>query len=406
MINTQMAAPLNKLVVDRPQNWLYNIVKSWERSQKALKTTKKYPNNSNITSIKAVFNGFLISLIESALRKPMPLTLEDIAQKSGVSRSTVSRVINGDIKVNPDTREKVKQVIQKYNFQPNLAARGLAAKKTNIIGLVTPAGVAALFTDPYFPQLIHGVSAACNAAQYTVMLWLAEPEFERRTINQILHNGLLDGVIVSSMVMDDPIVQSLYESKMPFVLVGRHPTLDVNFIDVDNTQGGLDATLHLLRKNRRRIATITGPLNMIAGHDRFDGYQKALGQRNFPVLAELVAEGDFTEVGGYNAMRRILPAKPDAVFAASDMMAMGAIRAIREAGLSIPQDIAIVGFDDLPTASQVNPPLTSIRQPTVRMGSLAVDTLIDMIQHPRQQTHHLLLGTELIERTSCGSALN
>lgn len=395
-----------KLDVDRPNNWLYNKIKLWERSQKA----QEFPTNPTKTNKYSgnltVISGFYSPPFESALRNPMSLTLEDIAQKSGVSRSTVSRVINGNDKVKFDTRTKVMAVIHQYNFQPNLAARGLAAKRTNIIGLVTPAGVSALFTDPYFPQLIHGVSAACNAAQYTVMLWLAEPEFERRMINQILHNGLLDGVIISSMVMDDPIVQSLYESKMPFVLVGRHPKLDVNFIDVDNTQGGMDATLHLLHLNRKRIATITGPLNMIAGHDRYQGYQKALNQRNIPILHELVVEGDFTEAGGYAGMRKLIPAKPDAVFAASDMMAIGAIRAIREAGLRIPEDVAVVGYDDLPVASQVTPPLTSIRQPTVRMGSLAVDTLIDMIQHPQQQTHHLLLATELIERASCGSALN
>ena len=330
----------------------------------------------------------------------MPLTLEDIALKSGVSRSTVSRVINGDEKVKDETRSKVNEIIRQYNFQPNLAARGLAARRTNIIGLVTPAGVSALFTDPYFPQLIHGVSSACNAQQYTVMLWLAEPEFERRTISQILHNGLLDGVIVSSMIMDDPIVQSLYESKMPFILVGRHPKLDVNFIDVDNAQGGMDATMHLLRSNRKRVATITGPLNMIAGYDRYQGYQKAHQQRKMDIIPELMAEGDFTENGGYLAMRKLLAVHPDGVFAASDMMAVGAIRAIREAGLSIPEDISVVGYDDLPVASQVIPQLTSIRQPTERMGSLAVETLIDMIQHPQAQTRHLLLGTELIVRSS------
>jgi LacI family transcriptional regulator len=331
----------------------------------------------------------------------MPLTLEDIARKSGVSRSTVSRVINGDEKVKPDTRDKVMAIIHEFNFQPNLAARGLAARRTNVIGLVTPAGVSALFTDPYFPQLIRGVTSACNARQYTVMLWLAEPEFERRTISQILHNGLLDGVIVSSMVMDDPIIQSLYESNMPFILVGRHPTLDVNYIDVDNVQGGLDATTHLMKQNRKRVATITGPHNMIAGYDRFQGYQKALKMRKLPLLNELVAEGDFTEASGYAGMKKLLPAKPDAVFAASDMMAFGAMRAAREAGLSVPEDVAIVGYDDLPAASQVTPPLTSIRQPTERMGSLAVDTLIDMIENPQPQTRHLMLATELIVRSSC-----
>ena len=170
----------------------------------------------------------------------MPLTLEDIAKASGVSRSTVSRVINGDDRVRPETREKVTEVIGKFNFQPNLAARGLAAGHTNVLGLVIPAGVAAIFSDPYFPLLIQGVSAACNALEFTVMLWLAEPEYERRMVYQILHNGLLDGVIISSMLMEDPIVQSLYNSKMPFILVGRHPTLDVNYLDVDNYTGALD----------------------------------------------------------------------------------------------------------------------------------------------------------------------
>ncbi|NMC86743.1 MAG: LacI family transcriptional regulator [Anaerolineaceae bacterium] len=333
----------------------------------------------------------------------MPLTLEDIAEKSGVSRSTVSRVINGDEKVKSETRERVMKVIQEYNFQPNLAARGLAARRTNIIGLVTPAGVSELFTDPYFPQLIRGVTAACNAQQYSVMLWLADLEFERRTINQILHNGLLDGVVVSSMVMDDPIVQSLYQSKMPFVLVGRHPKLDVNYIDVDNTQGGMDATLHLLKQNHHRVATITGPLNMVGGFDRYQGYQKALQSRQIPLEEALVVEGSFTEESGYQGMKKLLEQHPDAVFAASDMMAMGAIRAIREAGLRIPEDVAVVGFDDLPAASQVMPPLTSIRQPVVRMGSLAADMLIDLIHHPREQTQHLLLATELIVRSTCGA---
>jgi len=335
----------------------------------------------------------------------MPLTLEDIARKSGVSRSTVSRVINGDENVKTETRERVMKVIHEFNFQPNLAARGLAARRTNIIGLVTPAGVSELFSDPYFPQLIRGVTAACNSQQYSVMLWLADLEYERHTINQILHNGLLDGVIVSSMVMEDPIVLSLYQSKMPFILVGRHPSLDVNYIDVDNVQGALDATTHLLKLSHKRVATITGPLNMVAGFDRLQGYQKAHQARNLPVDPALVVEGDFTEGGGYRGMRKLLAAKPDAVFAASDMMAIGAMRAIREEGLRVPEDIALVGFDDLPSAAQLTPALTSIRQPVVRMGSLAADTLIDMIRHPQEQTRHVLLTTELVVRSSCGAGL-
>lgn len=330
----------------------------------------------------------------------MPLTLEDIAKASGVSRSTVSRVINGDKNVKSETHDKVMQVISKTNFQPNLAARGLAAGRTNVLGLVIPAGVATIFSDPYFPLLIQGVSAACNVMQYTVMLWLAEPEYERRMISQILHNGLLDGVIVSSMLMDDPIVRSLYESEMPFILVGRHPTLDVNYLDVDNFQIGLTATSHLLQIGRKRIATIMGPQNTIGGHDRYQGYLEALRQRNITFLPELVSEGDYSELSGYTCMKGLLNHKMNAVFVASDAMAYGALRAIRETNLRIPEDIAVVGCDDLPGSGRTNPPLTSIRQPVHYMGSVVAQTLVDIIHHPNSQPRHVILPTEIVIRES------
>lgn len=333
----------------------------------------------------------------------MALTLEDIARISGVSRSTVSRVVNGDDNVKEETRQRVLDIIHEHNFQPNLLARSLAAGKTRVLGLVIPAGVATIFTDPYFPQIIQSVSMACNTQNYSVMLWLAEPEYERRMLREILHNGLLDGVIVSSMVMNDPIVKSLYESKMPFVLIGRHPTLnDVNYLDVDNIKGAREATEHLLKLGYGRVATITGPLNMIAGHDRYQGYQEGLERYNIPLRPELVAEGDFTETGGYMAMTQLLSTKPDAVFVASDMMAVGALRALRGANLRVPQDVAIVGYDDMPQASKTEPPLTTVRQPIQKMGRLAVDALIEILRHPKNEPEHLLIDTELIVRRSCG----
>lgn len=333
----------------------------------------------------------------------MPLTLEDIAKRAGVSRATVSRVINGENNVKEQTRVVVMEVIQQSNFQPNVAARSLAAGRTNVIGLVIPAGVSAIFTDPYFPLLIQGVSSACNSREYSVMLWLAEPEFERRMMRQILHSGLLDGVVVSSMLMEDPIVQSLHDSKKPFILVGRHPKLDVNYLDVDNISGAREATLHLLRLGHKRVATITGPQNMIAGNDRLQGYRQALEERGVGVRPELIAEGDFSEAGGYAAMRRLLPHRPTAIFTASDSMAEGALRALRETGLRVPQDVAIVGYDDMPTAARINPPLTTIRQPTNRMGALAVNALIDIIQNPGSNKRHIVLPVELVIRESCGT---
>jgi LacI family transcriptional regulator len=333
----------------------------------------------------------------------MALTLDVIAGMAGVSRSTVSRVINGDTRVKETTRLKVQEVINSLNFQPNIAARSLAAGRTGVIGLVIPAGVAALFTDPYFPQLIQGVSAACNANDLSVMLWLAEPAYEVRTIRQILHSGLLDGVMVSSMLIDDPIVQSLHNSKMPFILVGRHPYLDVNYLDIDNYSGGIEATTYLMSCGYKRIATITGPQNMIAGLDRYRGYCEAFKTHGFDLDANLVAEGDFTEAGGYAGMLNLLPFQPEAVFVASDIMAVGALRALRENNLRVPEDIAVFGFDDAPVASHTEPPLTTMRQSPYRMGYKTLEALLEIIRNPGQTTRQIVLEAEIVFRESCGS---
>ncbi len=332
----------------------------------------------------------------------MPLTLEDIAKICGVSRSTVSRVINGDPKVRQATREKVLAIIQEIGFQPNLAARGLAMGHTKVIGLVIPAGLTTVFSDPYFPLVIQGVSSACAARGYAVMLWLAEPEFERKMMNQVLYNGLIDGVIIASMVMDDPVFQRLIESRLPFIAIGRHPTNDqINFVDVDNRAGAYQAVSYILHTGKRRVAIITGPRNMIAGRDRYLGYQDALHERGLPLQAELVVEGKFTDMSGYLGMKQLLPMGPDAVFAASDAMAYAAMRVITEAGLRIPEDIAVVGFDDIPSAGVSKPPLTTVRQPIQRSGSVAAEMLIENIEHPDSPPCRIVLPTELVIRSSC-----
>jgi LacI family transcriptional regulator len=332
----------------------------------------------------------------------MPITLEDIARMSGVSRSTVSRVVNGDPNVSERTRSRVQDIIQSVDFHPNIAARSLAAGRSHVLGLVIPTGVAAIFADPYFPLVIQGVSAACNARGYSVMLWLADPEYERKTINQILTSSLIDGVIVSSMLMDDPVIERLSESSRPFVTIGRHPTKhNLSYVDVDNRLGSYQGVTYMLRRGRRRIAIINGPENTIASCDRYQGYQEALRERGLPLLEELVDRGDFADAPAYQAMKRLLPHRPDAVFATSDAMAFAAMRAIREAGLRIPQDIGVLGFDDIPPAANSNPPLTTIRQPIQQTGSVAAELLIDLIERPDPQPRRVVLPTELVIRSSC-----
>jgi LacI family transcriptional regulator len=335
-----------------------------------------------------------------AAEKP---NLEQVAKLSRVSRSTVSRVVNNDPNVSDATRERVMGVIRQLNYQPHAAARSLAAGRTRIIGLVIPMGVAALFTDPYFPQLIQGISGACNARDHSVMLWLAEPDYERRIIGQILHGGQIDGVILASQLNDDPIGQALIEGGLPYVMVGRDPRrAEAHYVDVDNRNGARDAVAHLLRLGYRRVATITGPHDMIAGVDRREGYLAALRERGVRADPALAVEGDFTETGGYVAMQRLLPHQPEAVFVASDTMALGALRALREAGQRVPHDVAVVGFDDMPFATRTSPPLTTVRQPISRTGAMAAEALIDLIENADESPRRLVLPTELVIRESCG----
>lgn len=329
------------------------------------------------------------------------MTLEQIAKLAKVSRSTVSRVINDDPRVSPETRSRVQAVVAQLNYHPNAAARGLAAGRNRILGLVIPASVANVFSDPYHPIVIQGVASACNQHAYSVMLWLAEPEYERRTISQILHNGLIDGVLVASMLVDDPLLKALIDSKLPFVMIGRHPSNNhVNYVDVDSFRAAHEAVSYLLRLGHRCIATITGPRTMIAGIDRYEGYLQALRDRNIAPDPNLIATGDFAEDSGYAAMQQLLPHRPDAVFAASDTMAMGALRAIREAGLRVPEDVSVVGFDDMPFAARADPPLTTIRQPIHRTGVIAAETLIDLITNRDSQPHRIILPTEFVIRAS------
>jgi LacI family transcriptional regulator len=333
------------------------------------------------------------------------LTLEDIAKKAGVSRSTVSRVINSQPNVRPEVRERVWCIIEETGYQPNLAARSLASQRTNIIGLVIPRSVQGLFTDPFFPRLTQGIAQACNQHDYTLSLFLLHTEDEEKKLYpRITRPGLMDGIIVQVGPMEDDLIPKLAETNgMPFIVAGRPVNApSASYVDVDNVTGSNNAVSHLIRLGYTRIGTVTGPLNTATGVDRLEGYRNALNERGFSVDEDLVVEGDFTESGSYFAAKRLLQHKPEALFTASDMTAFGALRAIREVGLSVPDDIALISFDDIPAASSAEPPLTTVRQPIRRFGIQLVESLLDIIENGGYPPRRVVFDTKLVIRESCG----
>lgn len=337
----------------------------------------------------------------------MKQNLEDIARIAGVSRSTVSRVVNNDPHVSGATRQRVLDVIAKQGYRPNRAARALATRKTRTLSMVIPQQVSFVFPDPYFSVLIQGVIDEASRHDYAVMLWMGSRSEEQESFyRRVLANGLFDGVLVTSVPDDDLLIPRLVDAGFPLMLIGqsRHIGPSHAFVDVDNLYGGRVAVEHLLSLGYRRVGTITGPLNEAVGQHRLEGYRQAHRNCGFRVNPHLIVEGKFDEASGYRAMLTLLDRGVDAVFAASDIMALGALRAAHERGVRVPDDIGLVGFDDHPMVAKANPPLTTIHQPIFELGAIGVHRLIELVETGAvQEEPHLVLPTHLVVRESCGA---
>ena len=331
----------------------------------------------------------------------MARTLEEVARLARVSRSTVSRVINDHPSVREETRQRVWEAIEESGYRPHAVARSLVTKRTRIVGMVIPEVVTALFTDPFFPILLRGATESCNEHGYQLMLSLFSSSGDRQeSYQRLVRNAYLDGVMVAAAALDDPLMSDLLHEGVPVVCVGRPPNGYVHSVDVDNEGGARMAVEHLIRLGHRRIGILAGRLDMAAGQDRLEGYRQALAAHRIPVEEDLIVEGDFTENGGIVGVQRLLPAEPSAVFVTSDTMSVGALKALRQAGRQVPRDISVVSFDDIPVASALEPPLTTVRQPISRMAALAVETLLDLIEHPDSGPRRIVLPTELVIRES------
>lgn len=336
-------------------------------------------------------------------RLPASATLEQVARVAGVSRATVSRVVNGSPRVSGDIRVNVEAAIERLGYIPNRAARSLVTRRSGSIAVVITEPTGRLFSDPFFPRVVRGVSTALASRDLQLVLLMPDTREEEPRTVRYLTSGHVDGVLLVSLHADDPIPAQLGAGGVPVVFVGRPPRgVDLSYVDVDNRQGGRRATAHLLETGRRHIATITGPADMAPGIDRLAGYQEALKEADVPYDEGLVATGDFTHESAVAAMRRLLQARPeiDAVFCASDLMAAGALGVLVAAGRRVPEDVALVGYDDSPIAATTRPPLTSVRQPIEEMGREAVHLLVDTIERADRVPRRVVLATELVRRAS------
>lgn len=332
--------------------------------------------------------------------RPAAPTLEAVAREAKVSRATVSRVVNGSPKVSPDVVTAVNAAIAKLNYVPNRAARSLASRTTQAIALVVPEDTTRFFGDPYFAAIVEGITRRLDDSEYLLNLLVASNDPGRKAL-RYLRSGVVDGALVVSHHEGDDAVWEAFDS-VPMVFGGRpsHESEDEIFVDVDNVEGGLTATEHLIAINRRRIGTITGPLDMPAGVDRLEGFRRAMAVAGLP--ADAVETSDWSVAGAVAATRRLLDRVPDldALFVASDLMATGALSVLRERGRRVPEDVAVVGFDDSPAATSSAIPLTTVHQPSEQMGFEMADLLLRMLAGEPDVPHRNLMPTRLVRRAS------
>jgi DNA-binding LacI/PurR family transcriptional regulator len=328
----------------------------------------------------------------------MATTLEELAEMAGVSRATVSRVINGG-PASPAARRRVQAAIEQSGYRPNLAARTLASGRSNTVAVAMHVDSHVLFQDPYFAQLLQGMSDVLADRDAGMMLWLGNRSKEE-TLEHILSFGFVDGVIATAHVQDDPLVDGLIASRLPVVLIGhRRAERNASYVDVDHAAAAEAVTEHLVGLGRRRIGHITGLRGTVAAEDRLEGYARAMARAGLPIDG-LVVDGDFTGPAGAVGTARLLDAGVDAIFCANDASAFGALEVLRGRGLQVPGDVALAGFDDLAFAAHADPPLTTVRQGVREQGAEAARVLFRLVGDPDGGPRRVILPTELVVRAS------
>ena len=335
-------------------------------------------------------------------------TQRQIAEEVGVSRTTVSLVLNDvpDVRISPGTRQRIIEVARRLNYYPDAAARTLVSGRTHTIGFVLCQSPDRIFADAFLPEVLRGVGDAVQENDFRVLIHSVEDVVAPEAYIGLVREKHTDGIILSGPRSDDEQLSRLKAEGFPMVLLGQLPGSDIPFVDVDNVGAARQAVEHLVGLGYRRVGMITNaPLEYTAARDRLAGYRQALEKADLAFDESLVRYGDFREESGRVAMNQLLDlaGPPTAVFVACDLVAFGALVAIKERGLTVPDDVALVGFDDVPLAHYVDPPLTTVRLPAYRLGYWAATLLTQLIGGETAEEQGILLQTELVVRQSCGS---
>jgi LacI family transcriptional regulator len=330
------------------------------------------------------------------------VTLDDVARLSGVSRATASRALNHRDGVRPEVRERISRMAASLGYRPNRAARNLAIGRASVIGLVIP--TPDLRVDPYGAAMTHAVALAATDADQGLMLVLDTGE-PSRTVRHILRDGLIDGVLVSAVAAGETWVEELLTADLPTVLIGNHPTRsDVDVVDVENLESSARLVEHLFEQGCERIATITGPLDRVDARTRLAGFRLAHERRGVRVDDDLVIAGDFGRLSGVAAGEVLTRLRPDGVFAANDEMAVGVIRSLMHAGIAVPGDVAVVGFDGTATREEEEITVTSMCQPFAAIASAAISELLARIDGAPPKGLSLIEPELFVGQSSVGLA--
>jgi len=332
--------------------------------------------------------------------QPSKVTIIDVAAEANVSYGTVSRVINNNVHVKQETRDRVQKTMRRLGYVANRQARSLAGGRTNSIGVLVPD-----LGTGYIGEIIRGIDAELGLKDLDLILYTTHRTASKEA-NYVanLAKGMVDGLLLVLPRSPADFIGTLTQRNFPFVLIDHQGIgQDCPAVGAANWQGGFTATEYLIKLGHRRIGFITGWMDLGCALDRLDGYRSALRTNHIPEGPELIYEGTFFQPDGYTGASNLLdlPNPPTAIFASNDVMAMGVMDAVRNKGLRVPDDVSVIGFDDIPQASLIRPALTTIRQPLEKMGRVATQMLVELLSQPQKQIGRIELPTELIVRDSC-----